>query len=127
VIDIGYDDVRQVGRGVRREAPGPAQLCGHCADGNLAVGPDGAVWPCVFARWLPVGNLRESSLPEVLASPAMAIVTEHLKEAFAPAERPCVPKMCDPQCGPSCSPACRPTCNPKGPCRPRGGCVPNYG
>src|SRR6266516_3978239 len=24
--------------------------------GDRAVGPDGSVWPCVFARWLPVGN-----------------------------------------------------------------------
>jgi len=127
VSDIGYDDLRQVGRGVREQAPGTDQLCGHCADGNLAVGPDGSVWPCVFARWLPVGNLHESPLRDVLASPAMAAVTTQLKEAFEPVQMPCVPKMCDPQCGPSCSPACRPQCNPKGPCRPRGGCVPNYG
>ncbi|MGH3758578.1 hypothetical protein [Actinophytocola sp.] len=24
--------------------------------------PEGAVWPCVFSRWLPVGNVREQSL-----------------------------------------------------------------
>jgi hypothetical protein len=71
----------------------------------------------VFARWLPVGNLREEALQDVVAGPALAAVTAQLKEAFAPGELPRVPQMCDPRCGPSCSPACR----------PRGGCVPNYG
>jgi MoaA/NifB/PqqE/SkfB family radical SAM enzyme len=126
VTDIGHDDLRQVGRAARGQPPGPDQLCGSCANGNLAVAPDGTVWPCVFARWLPVGNLRESSLRDVLAGPDRATVTAHLNAAFAPIEMPCVPKMCDPQCGPNCSPACNPQCNPKGPCGPRGGCVPNY-
>ncbi len=126
VTDIGHDDLRQVGRGVRGQMPSPDQLCGHCANGNVAVATDGTVWPCVFARWLPVGNLREASLRDVLAGPDMAAVAGQLKAAFTPVKMPCVPKMCDPQCGPSCGPACRPQCNPQGPCRPRGGCVPNY-
>ena len=127
VTDIGYDDLRQVGRGMRSATLSPGQLCGHCADGNLAVAPDGTVWPCVFARWLPVGNLHDESLRDVLTGPRLAAVTAQLRAAFIPIEMPCVPRMCDPQCGPSCSPACRPQCNPQGPCRPRGGCVPNYG
>lgn len=127
VTDIGHDDLRQVGRGIRGRQPSSDQLCGHCASGNLAVAPDGTVWPCVFARWLPVGNLREASLREVLTESDMASVTAQLRAHFEPVEVPCVPKMCDPQCGPSCGPACRPRCNPQGPCRPRGGCVPNYG
>jgi MoaA/NifB/PqqE/SkfB family radical SAM enzyme len=126
VTDIGSDDLRKVGRGARGQVPGTGQLCGHCANGNLAVAPDGTVWPCVFARWLPLGNVRKTSLRDVIAGPDMAAATAQLTTAFTPIERPCVPKMCDPQCGPSCSPACRPQCNPQGPCRPRGGCVPNY-
>lgn len=126
VTDIGYDDLRGVGRGARGATPDASQLCGHCGNGNVAVAPDGSVWPCVFARWLPVGNIRDTPLPDVLAGAPMAAVFAELDAAFTAPERPCVPKMCDPQCGPNCSPACRPQCNPQGPCGPRGGCVPNY-
>jgi predicted ATPase/MoaA/NifB/PqqE/SkfB family radical SAM enzyme len=118
VTRIGHDDVRRIGRaGLGRS--GPDQLCGKCGNGNLAVGPDGSVWPCVLARWLTVGNLRERSLRDVLVGPEIMAVTEYLNSHFKPIEAPCVPKMCDPQCGPSCSPAC----SPSGNCRPAGGCV----
>ncbi|MGH3569402.1 MAG: radical SAM/SPASM domain-containing protein [Pseudonocardia sp.] len=56
---VGYDRLRQVGRGVRDQQASTAQLCGRCSDGVAAVSPDGAVWPCVFSRWLPVGNVLE--------------------------------------------------------------------
>lgn len=49
---IGYDRLRQVGRGVRDGQAGAAQLCGRCGDGVAAISPDGSVWPCVFSRWL---------------------------------------------------------------------------
>ncbi|GAB3970500.1 hypothetical protein GCM10029978_043910 [Actinoallomurus acanthiterrae] len=123
VTDIGYDDLRQIGRGVRDRPQGPDQLCGACTSGNLAIAPDGTVWPCVMARWLPIGNVRANTLHDIVAGSRMVSVTEYLQEHFTPIEMPCVPKMCDPQCGPSCSPACR----PKGDCRPAGGCVPSYG
>lgn len=122
VTDIGYDDLRQVGRGVRDRRPGPEQLCGRCADGVLAVASDGTAWPCVFSRWLPVGNVRQTALSDILTGPEMESATGYLRANFVPVETPCVPKMCDPQCGPSCSPACR----PRGDCRPVGGCVPVY-
>lgn len=128
VTDVGYDRLRHVGRGTGNETPGPNQLCGHCASGVLAVAADGAVWPCVFSRWLPVGNVRSQSLREVIADRRLADVRAELTEHFAPLQMPCVPGMCDPQCGPSCSPACKPSCWPTGtgPCTPNGGCVPNY-
>lgn len=111
-----YDDLRGVGRGAATEAePDTSVLCGQCAHGNLAVAPDGQVWPCVFTRWLPVGNVREQALAEIMTSDRMATVVEELRADFAAG--PCVPEMCAPQCGPSCSPACTPT----------GGCAPNYG
>lgn len=126
VTDIGYDDLRQVGRGIRDKSPSVEQLCGQCANGNLAVAPDGSVWPCVFARWLTVGNLREKPLREIVTSPAMASVSAQLRAVFDPVEAPCVPDMCNPQCGPSCSPACRPTgCAPSG-CDPTNQCKPRY-
>nr|WP_242606355.1 hypothetical protein [Protofrankia symbiont of Coriaria ruscifolia] len=88
------------------------------------------MWPCVFSRWLPIGNVLTAPLADVLASEAARDVRGQLAEHFASRQiPPCVPKMCDPQCGPSCGPACRPSCWPTGtgPCRPKGGCVPNYG
>jgi MoaA/NifB/PqqE/SkfB family radical SAM enzyme len=62
---VRIDRMREVGRGVRTGKPGVEQLCGRCADGRLAVSPDGDVWPCVFARWLVVGNVLDRSLADV--------------------------------------------------------------
>ncbi len=129
VTEIGTDHLRQVGRGIRQRRPSVDQLCGHCARGKIAVSPNGDVWPCVFARWMPVGNVRRRTLAEILRGREMASVAAILAGHFRAPEMPCVPKMCDPQCGPSCGPACTPSCWPHGtgPCSPNGGCVPNYG
>lgn len=129
VTEIGTDHLRQVGRGIRHRQPSIDQLCGHCARGKIAVSPSGDVWPCVFARWMPVGNVRHRTLVEILTGPEMATATAALADHFPAPEMPCVPKMCDPQCGPNCGPACNPSCWPTrtGPCGPKGGCVPNYG
>lgn len=130
VTEVGYDRLRQVGRGVRNQQPTAEQLCGYCASGVLAVSPNGNVWPCVFSRWMtPVGNVHTTRLADILAGDALREVRERLAKQFAMREAPCVPRMCDPQCGPSCGPACNPSCWPTrtGPCRPKGGCVPNYG
>lgn len=122
-LDLGevrYDDLRGVGRGASTDAePDTSVLCGRCAHGNLAVAPNGEVWPCVFTRWMPVGNVQEQSLNEIMASERMATIVDQLRADFR--TMPCVPNMCDPQCGPSCSPACAPTG-----CTPTGGCVPDY-
>jgi Iron-sulfur cluster-binding domain len=66
---IGYDRLCQVGRGVRDQQVSSEQLCGHCGDGVTAISPVGVVWPCVFSRWLPIGNVLEAKLAEILASP----------------------------------------------------------
>jgi MoaA/NifB/PqqE/SkfB family radical SAM enzyme len=123
VDDIRVDHLRQVGRGVRTMLPDLSQLCGNCGLGKVAVAPDGSVWPCVFSRWLPVGNVRYDSLADILTGPPMAETSAKLAEQFGsllPEGAGCVPKMCDPQCGPSCSPACAPAGN----CTPVGACVP---
>ncbi|WP_246018657.1 SPASM domain-containing protein [Saccharothrix australiensis] len=117
--EVRVDHLRGVGRGFRATAPDTSQLCGQCGDGKVAVAPDGSVWPCVFSRWLPVGNVRVDPLVEILNGPAMPATTAALAEQFAHVS-PCVPNMCDPQCGPSCSPACSPANN----CTPKGKCVP---
>ncbi|MDT0305868.1 radical SAM protein [Streptomyces sp. DSM 44917] len=137
VRSIGTDRLRQVGRGVRNQRPDTSQLCGRCASGVIAISPDGAVWPCVFSRWLPVGNVLETALADVLDSPAAEEIRSGLRLEFerraiaaeAAKKDPCGPKNpCDPQCGPACGPACQPSCWPTGtgPCRPKGGCQPNY-
>ncbi|GAB3686571.1 radical SAM protein [Saccharopolyspora tripterygii] len=124
VTEIGTDRLREVGRGVRIGQAGLDQLCGHCGDDKIAISPAGDVWPCVFSRWLPVGNVRERALADILAGPRMAETGATLRTHFA--TRPL--SACDPQCGPNCGPACNPSCWPTGagPCGPNGGCQPNY-
>jgi MoaA/NifB/PqqE/SkfB family radical SAM enzyme len=128
---IGYDNLRQVGRGVRDAQPGPDQLCGHCADGVLAVSPSGEVWPCVFSRWMPLGNVLERSLPELIEKQVLASARKQLKEYFISMgsdeddkdddKESCGPTYgkCEPQCPPRCSPACNP-------CAPSRRCWPSY-
>lgn len=67
VQKVGYDRLRHVGRGVRDQQPSAAQLCGRCGDGVAAISPDGWVWPCVFSRWLPIGNVRRQPLREIFS------------------------------------------------------------
>lgn len=136
VPEVGYDRLRQVGRGVRDAQPGVEQLCGRCGDGVAAVSPDGAVWPCVFSRWLPMGNVLERELAEVLAGPEADRVRTELNAEFAkrrvvegkcnpkcaPSGSPCYPD-CNPACQPNCSPRCSPSCNP---CAPGRRCWPSY-
>lgn len=157
VTEIGVDRLRQVGRGVRAAEPSTDQLCGRCGDGVLAVLPDGSVTPCVFSRWMTVGNVTEAGLPLIVVGERLREVMRKLDTAFAARARqapPCPPacappdpytprcnprrpvpcgpectpgQQCNPRCGPACSPACTPQCGPRsGPCRPRGGCQPNY-
>lgn len=124
VTEFGTDRLRQVGRGVRDRQPDVSELCGHCARGKIAVTTSGDVWPCVFARWLPIGNVRRQELGEILVGPAMGAARAQLgTDDVARCNPGCCPSsMCDPQCSPSCSPACRPANN----CRPTGNCAPNY-
>ncbi|GAA3561383.1 hypothetical protein GCM10022222_51440 [Amycolatopsis ultiminotia] len=121
---VGYDRLREVGRGVRADQRSLAQLCGRCGTGTAAIGPDGSVWPCVFSRWLPIGNVHDTALHTILTGDTAANVQATLRAEFdtRPAARACVPNMCNPQCGPSCSPACRPAGN----CGPAGACAPDY-
>ncbi|MBV9013597.1 MAG: radical SAM protein [Pseudonocardiales bacterium] len=103
VTEVGFDRLRQVGRGVRDQQPNVEQLCGRCADRVIAISPDGSVWPCVFARWLPVGNVRESALREILDGAILATTRRRLRRNFV--ERQCGPEKqkCAPEsrCEPS--------------------------
>lgn len=83
VTAVGYDRLRQVGRGVRDQAAAVDQLCGHCANEVLAISPDGEVWPCVFSRWLPVGNVLSTPLEKILAGTTIARVRADLRASFS--------------------------------------------
>jgi len=78
VEDVKVDGMRGVGRGARDGQAAVDQLCGRCADGRLAIAPDGRVWPCVFARWLTIGNVHQGALGELDAGD----VRSRLREAF---------------------------------------------
>lgn len=142
VASVGYDLLRQVGRGVRDQKASVEQLCGNCGNGVAAISPNGVVWPCVFSRWLPVGNVFEQELAEILTGPDAEHIWNQLAQAFAErsarACRPscgptCEPSRCAPDCAPACSPArCHPTCAPScgpscNPCAPSTRCWPSYG
>lgn len=116
---IGYDDLRQVGRGVRDVKPGPDQLCGHCADGVLAVSPSGDVWPCVFSRFMPLGNVKKQTLSELVAKQVVEKARAELLALWEDDLVACIPDKCEPQCPPRCSPACNP-------CAPGKRCWPSY-
>ncbi len=84
---VGMDDVRPAGRGCGDSlvpSGGRARLltpptgthmssgtdgelgCSTCWSGKVAVAPSGDVFPCIFSRELPAGNVLRSGLAEVL-------------------------------------------------------------
>jgi MoaA/NifB/PqqE/SkfB family radical SAM enzyme len=100
ITRISVDRVRAVGRG---GSNGISELCGRCGKGVAAISPDGDVWPCIFSRWMTVGNVLTSSLTEILSSRAMADAA-----AAIPNNRQ---SRCDPD---TCSPGSPPSsCNPR--------------
>jgi MoaA/NifB/PqqE/SkfB family radical SAM enzyme len=115
--DVRVDQLRQVGRGARHQAPGVDQLCGHCADGSLAVLPTGDVLPCPFARWLILGNVLDMPLAQI--GTRAGEVRQELAGIFSrqgQAEK-CPPKETGPPCPPNFKkdpPKCPPK-NGKGP------------
>jgi hypothetical protein len=130
VTAIGCDRLRQVGRGVRDARPDMDQLCGRCINGVAAISPMGEVWPCVFSRWMPSGNVLKSSLAELLdgglreSRRRLRAYFEKRDQAEADNLR-CSPN-CEPiDCGPRCGPMV-PVCGPEE-CSPaRQFCSPNY-
>jgi MoaA/NifB/PqqE/SkfB family radical SAM enzyme len=100
ITRIDVDRVRAVGRG---GSNGISELCGRCGKGVAAISPDGDVWPCIFSRWMTVGNVLSSSLADILADRAMADAA-----ASIPNNRQ---SRCDPD---TCSPGTPPSsCNPR--------------
>lgn len=66
VTQIDYDELRQLGRGVRDRQPQQVdQLCGSCGDRRLAVSSNGEVWPCPMSRWITLGNVGRTTLASI--------------------------------------------------------------
>ncbi|MFI5805784.1 radical SAM protein [Streptomyces sp. NPDC051561] len=112
VTQIRTDRARAVGRALPPgTAPDVSELCGGCGRGQVAVLPTGQVTPCVMARWMTTGNVREQGLAAVLSGNAWAQALRSI-----PAHAYSDP--CDPDCNPAsdggdCAPAEQTACDPK--------------
>ncbi|WP_399139061.1 SPASM domain-containing protein [Streptomyces sp. NBUA17] len=112
---VGADRSRAFGRAGRGAAPTMADLCGHCADGKVAIGPDGDVWPCVLGRFISLGNVKGAPIADIWSGPATRRARSEIQAAHGnlPAQS-CTPPQFLPMCGP-CSP-CVPSvghCDPR--------------
>jgi radical SAM protein with 4Fe4S-binding SPASM domain len=112
---VGTDRTRRFGRGSCGVQPTVADLCGHCAHGKIAIGPDGEVWPCVLGRFITLGNVLRTPLADIWNSASTAEARRVIEEAHrdGPAQS-CTPPQFLPMCGP-CSP-CVPSfshCDPR--------------
>src|SRR5438132_5185334 len=63
-ISAHLDNLRGLGRGSdERPAPSPiGELCGRCGNGKLCVSATGEIFPCVFARFSSLGNLKRGGI-----------------------------------------------------------------
>jgi MoaA/NifB/PqqE/SkfB family radical SAM enzyme len=101
---IRTDRLRRLGRATSATQHDASELCGRCGHGIAAILPSGDVTPCVMARWLTAGNVRDTPLAAILAGPAMTAAT-----AAIPA-RPgaCAPDSDSDICQPPAASACAP-------------------
>jgi MoaA/NifB/PqqE/SkfB family radical SAM enzyme len=72
VTRVRTDKVRALGRAASLPAPDASQLCGKCGRGIAAILPSGDVCPCVMARWLIAGNVRQTPLGDILSGLPMS-------------------------------------------------------
>lgn len=68
VPSVAIDRQRAVGRGAMGCATQSplSELCGNCGNGIVCVTPSGEVFPCIFARFHPIGKISESGLEQIL-------------------------------------------------------------
>ncbi|WP_370962480.1 radical SAM protein [Amycolatopsis sp. cg9] len=97
VADIRVGHVREIGRAARDEPPTAADLCGQCAQGRAAIDTFGNVSPCVMARWISIGNVRQEPVDRILVSPRMAAISADFAERRGDSD--CPPVKSGPQCG----------------------------
>ncbi|MFF2810548.1 radical SAM protein [Streptomyces sp. NPDC058000] len=121
IRDVRTDGIRPFGRGAQNAAPDMRKLCGRCGRGKFAISPSGEVWPCVFARWMVLGNVHTHSLDEIYKGHAACEVRAALEETF-PHTRVSEQPTCLPDCNPSFD-----TCSPQLACAPDAECAPTGG
>jgi MoaA/NifB/PqqE/SkfB family radical SAM enzyme len=102
ITKIATDRIRGVGRG-GDGTPAPGELCGRCGQDVAAISADGDVSPCIFSRWLKVGNVRQTPLTEILGSCEMAAALATIPAPVGPCDpnTECPPgfpsSSCDPR------------------------------
>ena len=119
VRDIKVDRQRGVGRGGVRITSQHSllnELCGQCSKGKLCVTSEARCYPCVFSRFIDLGDAR-GGLRRILTSSALHKFRQELDSlngnaGSAAHGQGCTPYGCPPYCGPHCGPICQPTCNP---------------
>lgn len=101
--------VRALGRATQ-SAPDVNELCGHCGDGRAAVGPDGAVSPCVMSSsWITAGSIRNAPLADIVHGARM----RELIDSIPATHRRRDVDACNPgQDGEDCEPAETEACAP---------------
>jgi MoaA/NifB/PqqE/SkfB family radical SAM enzyme len=114
VTRIGADRVREFGRGARGLDPDVVNLCGRCGIGRAAIGPDGAVSPCIMSGWMTVGNVQEAGLADILKGASMAEAGDAIRSSTTRTERNCYPDQAP----------CAPDNAPPIPCGPDQTCTP---
>jgi MoaA/NifB/PqqE/SkfB family radical SAM enzyme len=127
VAAVGFDEVREFGRGGEQTEPCMSQLCGACAGNTLCVTYEGEALPCIMSRSWPVGNIFKDSLRAIMDHGGTAQVRSQIAEAgkakaavadWCPPSDQCFPSGCPPYQG--CDP-CGPNCPPNRNCRPHQG------
>ncbi|MDQ6956355.1 MAG: radical SAM protein [Mariprofundaceae bacterium] len=70
---VRFDPVKQTGRGQFMDgakqiliAPSHTPKTGDIRRGKLCIAANGNVYPCVFSRKVPLGNIRQKSLPNII-------------------------------------------------------------
>jgi len=111
---VRRDMVRPAGRANHHDTSGPsspmAHLCGQCWKGRLCVSCNREVYPCVFSRGFPVGDVTNGLGPIVRGPALRQFRTQHRQlHIDRSAEASCDPEeLCTPDV--SCNPP--PQCQP---------------
>ncbi|AZM91420.1 radical SAM/SPASM domain-containing protein [Streptomyces sp. W1SF4] len=114
VQQVGGDRMRAFGRASQGARPQIKDLCGHCAHEKCAIGPDGAVWPCVLGRFIDVGNVKEEALVDIWSGDRITQARAEIAAVHGAGAAACTPPQFLPMCGP-CGP-CVPSvkhCDPQ--------------
>jgi MoaA/NifB/PqqE/SkfB family radical SAM enzyme len=126
VASISSGHLRGIGRGARGKKSEPCfdELCGRCWQQKLCLTANGEIYPCVFARFYPIGNLgqglgyvldspeRSAFRTALLAAQSQQRGNAHARSCACEPDFPPVP--CDPDLGPvPCDPDLVPVpCDP---------------